>query len=117
MPTVAARPRYQGELCSAGHCGTGRVGCRTGPTLTDCLAMSRNIVSDWLRFLELEQFTTGFLENGYDDLETVKLIQRPDLEAIGVERADQQAGSPAPLHHIFIYKLPEYVCLTKNQPV
>ena len=32
----------------------------------------------------------GFLENGYDDLETVKLIEVADLEAIGVMRSDHQ---------------------------
>jgi len=52
--------------------------------------MSQNIVNDWLRFLDLEEYCEGFLENGYDDLETVKLIEREDLIAIGVSRSDHQ---------------------------
>ena len=68
--------------------------------------MTTNIVTDWLRsqtmgltdtrnldvwrFLDLEEYSLGFLENGYDDLETVKLIEVADLEAIGVMRSDHQ---------------------------
>jgi len=52
--------------------------------------MTTNIVTDWLRFLDLEEYSDGFLENGYDDLETVKLIEMADLEAIGVIRSDHQ---------------------------
>ena len=40
--------------------------------------------------LDLEEYCEGFLENGYDDLETVKLIEREDLIAIGVSRSDHQ---------------------------
>ena len=42
-----------------------------------------NIVTDWLRILNLSQYSEGFIDNGYDDLETVKLIDIEDLEAIG----------------------------------
>ena len=42
------------------------------------------------RFLDLEEYSEGFIENGYDDLETVKLIEREDLIAIGVNRSDHQ---------------------------
>ena len=52
--------------------------------------MATNIVTDWLRFLDLEEYSTGFLENGYDDMETVKQISLADLLAIGVARADHQ---------------------------
>ena len=52
--------------------------------------MTTNIVTDWLRFLDLEEYSEGFLENGYDDLETVKLIELADLVAIGVVRSDHQ---------------------------
>ena len=69
--------------------------------------MTTNIVTDWLRsrqssaltlhrnvdlsrFLDLEEYSEGFLENGYDDLETVKLIELADLLAIGVMRSDHQ---------------------------
>ena len=38
----------------------------------------------------MEEYCEGFLENGYDDLETVKLIEREDLIAIGVSRSDHQ---------------------------
>lgn len=42
----------------------------------------------------MEEYSEGFIENGYDDLETVKLIEREDLIAIGVNRSDHQvAGS------------------------
>jgi hypothetical protein len=51
---------------------------------------SSSAVQDWLRFLELDGFSEGFIDNGYDDLETVKLIEREDLEAIGVHSPAQQ---------------------------
>ena len=44
-----------------------------------------NIVSVWLRFLNIEEYTEQFIDNGYDDLETVKLIGEEDLKAIGIE--------------------------------
>ena len=47
-------------------------------------------VHNVFRFLDLEQYSEGFIENGYDDLETVKLIEREDLIAIGVNRSDHQ---------------------------
>ena len=43
-----------------------------------------NIVVEWLNFLQLEHYSKGFLDNGYDDLETVKRIGPADLDAIGV---------------------------------
>ena len=43
-----------------------------------------NIVVEWLNFLQLEHYSRGFLDNGYDDLETVKRIGPADLDAIGV---------------------------------
>ena len=45
--------------------------------------MSDNVIRNWLRFLHVEEFTDSFIDNGYDDLETVKLIDRNELEAIG----------------------------------
>ena len=51
---------------------------------------SSTAVKDWLRFLELDDFSASFIDNGYDDLETVKLIERDDLVAIGVRNWDQQ---------------------------
>ena len=41
----------------------------------------------------MEEYSEGFIENGYDDLETVKLIEREDLIAIGVNRSDHQVYS------------------------
>ena len=51
---------------------------------------SNTAVEDWLRFLELDNISESFIDNGYDDLETVKLIERDDLVAIGVSSWDQQ---------------------------
>lgn len=51
---------------------------------------SSGAVRDWLRFLELDDFSESFIDNGYDDLETVKLIEREDLIAIGVQSLEQQ---------------------------
>ena len=52
-------------------------------------APDEGIVSEWLGFLQLGDYARGFVDNGYDDLETVKQIGPPDLDAIGV----------ASLHH------------------
>ena len=38
----------------------------------------------------MDDFSDSFLDNGYDDLETVKLIERQDLVAIGVHSMEQQ---------------------------
>ena len=50
-----------------------------------------NIVVEWLTFLQLGQYTQGFIDNGYDDLETVKKIGPADLDAIGVLSAHHRA--------------------------
>ena len=52
--------------------------------------MSQNVIRNWLKFLDVEEYGDSFIENGYDDLETVKLIERRDLEAIGVFNKDHQ---------------------------
>ena len=52
--------------------------------------MSDSVVQKWLRFLDVEEYSESFIDNGYDDLETVKLIKTEDLEAIGVMRRDHQ---------------------------
>ena len=49
-----------------------------------------HIVRTWLRFLHVEQYSDSFLESGYDDMETVKLIEVEDLEANGVTRRDHK---------------------------
>merc|ERR1719315_634125 len=50
-----------------------------------------NIVIEWLTFLQLGQYSKGFIDNGYDDLETVKKIGPADLDAIGVLSAHHRA--------------------------
>merc|ERR1719334_629767 len=50
-----------------------------------------NIVVEWLTFLQLGQYSKSFLDNGYDDLETVKKIGPADLDAIGVLSAHHRA--------------------------
>jgi hypothetical protein len=50
-----------------------------------------NIVLEWLSFLQLGEYGRGFLDNGYDDLETVKRIGPADLDAIGVLSAHHRA--------------------------
>ena len=52
--------------------------------------MSQNVIRNWLKFLDVEEYSNSFIDNGYDDLETVKLIERRDLEAIGVVKRDHQ---------------------------
>jgi len=46
--------------------------------------MACNIVVEWLRSLQLQQYADSFLDNGYDDLEICKQVGDPDLDAIGV---------------------------------
>ena len=45
----------------------------------------QNIVSVWLRFLNIEEYTERFVDNGYDDLETVKMIGEDDIKAMGID--------------------------------
>ena len=52
--------------------------------------MSQNVIKNWLKFLDVDEYSDSFIDNGYDDLETVKLIKRRDLEAIGVVKKDHQ---------------------------
>ncbi|XP_029658520.1 SAM and SH3 domain-containing protein 1 isoform X4 [Octopus sinensis] len=49
-----------------------------------------NIVTDWLRSLNLVHYTQAFLDNGYDDLEICKQIGDPDLDAIGVFKQEHR---------------------------
>jgi hypothetical protein len=37
------------------------------------------------QFLEMERYAESFLDNGYEDLETVKQMGRADMETVGVE--------------------------------
>ena len=52
--------------------------------------MPSDIIRHWLQYLNYAEYGDSFIDNGYDDLETVKLIQRKDLEAIGVTDTDHQ---------------------------
>ena len=52
--------------------------------------ISYGAVRDWLKYLTLDEYSESFNDNGYDDLETVKLIEREDLENIGVRRKNHQ---------------------------
>ena len=49
-----------------------------------------NIVCTWLRFLRVEEYCDNFLDNGYDDLETVKRIKLEDLRAIGINNPEDE---------------------------
>ncbi|XP_055887770.1 uncharacterized protein LOC106057893 isoform X3 [Biomphalaria glabrata] len=51
---------------------------------------SNSIVEDWLRSVDLVQYTQSFLDNGYDDLEVCKQIGEDDLDAIGVPRDEHR---------------------------
>ena len=46
--------------------------------------MSNSVIRNWLKFLDAEVYAESFIDNGYDDLETINRIEREDLEAIGV---------------------------------
>ncbi len=50
------------------------------------------IIGEWLRSLELIQYTQDFLDNGYDDLEICKQIGEADLDAIGVTKEEHRRG-------------------------
>ena len=46
-----------------------------------------SIVRTWLQFLAIPAYVSNFEENGYEDLETIKLICEEDLLEIGIEDA------------------------------
>ena len=50
-----------------------------------------NIVVEWLTFLQLGQYASDFLDNGYDELEVVKQVGPADLDAIGVVSVHHRA--------------------------
>jgi len=57
---------------------------KTSKSPTTPTPTGANIVTEWLQFLQLGHYAHAFLDNGYDDLETVKRIGQEDLDAIGV---------------------------------
>ena len=61
----------------------------TKPSRVMAVWQTDNIVATWLNFLQVGEYSNSFLDNGYDDLETVKQIRVEDLRAIGV---DNQVG-------------------------
>ncbi|XP_048829789.1 LOW QUALITY PROTEIN: SAM and SH3 domain-containing protein 1 [Brienomyrus brachyistius] len=48
------------------------------------MSCAPNVVNEWLKTLQLGQYSESFFDNGYDDLEVCKQIGDPDLDAIGV---------------------------------
>jgi hypothetical protein len=50
-----------------------------------------NIVIEWLTFLQLQDYARDFIDNGYDDLETLKKVGPDDLDAIGVVSVHHRA--------------------------
>ena len=48
-------------------------------------ALSFQPVEDWLRCLGLLHYAQSFYDNGYEDLETCKLIKEADLNVIGMK--------------------------------
>ena len=50
-----------------------------------------NIVQEWLSFLQLPHYAAAFIDNGYDDLETVKQMGPADLDAVGVVSVHHRA--------------------------
>ena len=55
----------------------------TPPSENPALSEEANIVVEWLNFLQLGHYASEFIDNGYDDLETVKRVGPEDLDAIG----------------------------------
>ena len=64
---------------------------RSTPVTSADLSAEANIVVEWLHFLQLGNYSADFLDNGYDDLETVKRIGPEDLDAIGVVSVHHRA--------------------------
>ena len=50
-----------------------------------------NIVQEWLSFLQLPHYASAFIDNCYDDLETVKQMGPADLDAVGVVSVHHRA--------------------------
>ena len=45
--------------------------------------VSNSAVATWLHFLQMDQYLTEFLDNGYDDLETAKKVSVIALVLVG----------------------------------
>ena len=86
-PSSATRNKSASSSCSSS--GVESMAASGGPVnppmnTTGC----PNAVGQWLKFLQMEHYLEDFIDNGYDDFETVKQIGLDDLAAIGVN--DQQ---------------------------
>jgi len=66
-------------------------GAATGTQDGQSRSEEANIVVEWLHFLQLGHYAPDFLDNGYDDLETVKRVGPEDLDAIGVVSVHHRA--------------------------
>merc|ERR1712183_1257772 len=62
----------------------------TKPSRVMAVWQTDNIVATWLNFLQVGEYSNSFLDNGYDDLETVKQIRVEDLRAIGVDNQEDE---------------------------
>ena len=86
-PTPLSTPGASGQGSNPGACH------RNSATANQDQSRSEeaNIVVEWLHFLQLGPYALDFLDNGYDDLETVKRIGPEDLDAIGVVSVHHRA--------------------------
>ena len=55
----------------------------SGESLTLPNMVSNSAVATWLHFLQMDQYLTEFLDNGYDDLETAKKVSVIALVLVG----------------------------------
>ena len=90
-PTPLSTPASgQGSNPGTSHVATGAGGGATGMS-HESRSEEANIVVEWLHFLQLGHYALDFLDNGYDDLETVKRVGPEDLDAIGVVSVHHRA--------------------------
>ncbi len=79
---MALAPISGGGAASTAADGNGAAADGSNGTLPS--GGNGNIVSEWLSFLQLGQYSPDFIDNGYDELEVVKQVGPADLDAIGV---------------------------------
>ena len=60
-------------------------------TVEEMAEYEGNIVTEWLRSLDMMGYSQAFLDNGYDELEICKQIGPDDLDAIGVVELDHRS--------------------------
>ena len=86
-PTPLSTPGASGQGSNPGACHRNSATANQDQSRSD----EANIVVEWLHFLQLGPYALDFLDNGYDDLETVKRIGPEDLDAIGVVSVHHRA--------------------------